>query len=89
MLKSHFNLQPQDEEEAVKEEEPEPEAIVEEEKVIEIIPLRILQKSEVSVRLSLLGKTAEGDGSVKMFCIHSQLRKLYMYHLFEQKYYNL
>ncbi|XP_075969239.1 leucine-rich repeat-containing protein 23-like [Anticarsia gemmatalis] len=62
MLKSHFNLQGGGEEEE--------EAVVKPEEEAEVVDItnfvdeesRCLNKSEVSVRLSFLGKTAEGDG---------------------------
>lgn len=63
MLKSHFNLARDDAEEHNLEEErieQVGEAVAEEEKVVYVE--RILNKSEISVRLSLIGKTAEGDG---------------------------
>lgn len=63
MLKSHFNLARDDAEEQRLEEEHvehQGEAIVEEEKIV--YPERKLSKSEISIRLSLLGKTGEGDG---------------------------
>ncbi|XP_059060683.1 leucine-rich repeat-containing protein 23-like isoform X1 [Achroia grisella] len=61
MLKSHFNLRPDDsgEQEETVEEEQASEA-AEEEKVVH--PVRKLNRFEVCGRLSLLGKTAEGDG---------------------------
>ncbi|CAG9585747.1 unnamed protein product [Danaus chrysippus] len=77
MLKSHFNLQQDNEKEA--EETPdrkkneEIELLAEEleheqleedtgKEIIPSFPERILKRSEISIRLSLLGKTAEGDG---------------------------
>lgn len=58
MLKSHFNLV-KDSDEPKPEEEHEIEvASVEEEE----LPDRLLSKSEISVRLSMLGKTSYGDG---------------------------
>lgn len=66
MLKSHFNLKKEDEEIEPEEESAVPESNVnvdEEKIVVELLSdERILKKSEVSVRLSWLGKTAEGDG---------------------------
>ncbi|KAM3961792.1 leucine-rich repeat-containing protein 23 [Aphomia sociella] len=50
----------QDKQEDVVVEEQISEAVTEEEKIV--YPVRKLNKSEVSVRLSMLGKTAEGDG---------------------------
>ncbi|XP_031768401.2 leucine-rich repeat-containing protein 23-like [Galleria mellonella] len=65
MLKSHFNLQKDDEEEQEETmaEEPssEMEMVVVKEKNIEY-KVRKLDKFEVISRLSMLGKTAEGDG---------------------------
>lgn len=63
MLRSHFNLQrPEEEEQNLEEEHTEQitEAVVEEE--TNAHPERKLHKSEVSIRLSMLGKTANGDG---------------------------
>lgn len=64
MLKSHFNLKKDEAEEIEPEEEThkDEEPPVEEEKIVEEADERVLQKSEVSLRLSWLGKTAEGDG---------------------------
>ncbi|XP_030035386.1 leucine-rich repeat-containing protein 23-like [Manduca sexta] len=62
MLKSHFDLRRDDVEEGEveAEEHAPPETVPEEEKIS--YPERKLNKSEVSIRLSMLGKTAEGDG---------------------------
>lgn len=82
MLKSHFNLQKDETEEAESEEEPVTEANVEEEKmVIDISDERILKKSEVSIRLSWLGKTAEGDGWAENFFLLGLYAK-YIYNTF-------
>lgn len=76
MLKSRFNLaQSQTEGDAVDEHLPDDvadehrdeehvggEGIIEEEEKKIVFPPRILKRAEVSIRLSLLGKTAEGDG---------------------------
>lgn len=63
MLKSHFNLK-YDEEEQLKEEEQdqidETQEIPAEE--IEVFEQRILNRSEISVRLSFLGLNAAGEG---------------------------
>lgn len=67
MLKSHFNLARNEEEnEHFEEEHPGEhgehggEAITEEEK--KVYPVMKLSKSVISVHLSFLGKTADGDG---------------------------
>lgn len=70
MLKSHFNLQENEDkvtaEPTVEESlhiEQLGEALAEEHVEVQpTFPERRLNRSEVSVRLSLLGKTAEGDG---------------------------
>lgn len=62
MLKSHFNLKKDEAEEIEPEEEHIPETSVEEEKLVDVAEERVLQKSEISIRLSWLGKVAEGDG---------------------------
>lgn len=62
MLKSHFNLKKDEAEQIEPEEEPIREAALLEEEKTEVSEERVLKKSEVSVRLSWLGKTAEGDG---------------------------
>ncbi|XP_047021010.1 leucine-rich repeat-containing protein 23-like [Helicoverpa zea] len=63
MLKSHFNIA-HTETEVVEEEQEQEVDVVEETE----IPERSLNKSEISVRLSLLGKTAEGDGYTYLKC---------------------
>lgn len=62
MLKSHFNLKKDEAEEIEPEEEQPTEIVAEEEKIVEVFEERVLKKSEISIRLSWLGKTAEGDG---------------------------
>lgn len=69
MLKSHLALHKNDteeeeEEENVKKVEEEEESVAVEHEPIIIVDSekRYLKKSEVSVRLSFLGKTADGDG---------------------------
>ncbi|XP_022819294.1 leucine-rich repeat-containing protein 23-like [Spodoptera litura] len=64
MLKSHFNLVGTDSES----EEEVIEAEVIEESVEEELPPRLLQRSEVCTRLSMLGKTASGDGYTFLKC---------------------
>ncbi|KOB70007.1 putative axonemal leucine-rich repeat protein [Operophtera brumata] len=63
MLKSHFDISKGDDVEEIIEEqtkEENGEDVLEEEKKVYLI--RKLSKSDISVRLSLLGKTADGDG---------------------------
>lgn len=63
MLKSRFNLaQPGEEasEHAVSEEMEQ--MVVEEEEKKIVYPVKVLNRAQVGLRLSLLGKTAEGDG---------------------------
>ncbi|CAG4907837.1 unnamed protein product [Colias eurytheme] len=69
MLKSHFNLQRDDNEEEIEivpeeqtyHEHVGEEAVPDEEPIIRA-PERVLSRSEISIRLSVLGKTAAGDG---------------------------
>lgn len=63
MLKSKFRLQgPQEEEEEEEEEQMPEKASTIEQPGEEGPPTRNLARSEIAVRLSMLGKTANGDG---------------------------
>ncbi|CAH2086785.1 unnamed protein product [Euphydryas editha] len=78
MLKSHYKLQTDQEEQETEEHlhleqigEALPEEIIEE---VPTFPERKLNRSEISVRLSLLGKTAEGDGYTYLKAVCSGMK---------------
>ncbi|XP_038215236.1 leucine-rich repeat-containing protein 23-like [Zerene cesonia] len=85
MLKSHFNLQRDDNEEEIEivpEEHAYHEHVGEEagpdEEPIIRPPERVLNRSEISIRLSVLGKTAAGDGYtyLKATCTNMNLTEI-------------
>ncbi|XP_045491175.1 leucine-rich repeat-containing protein 23-like [Colias croceus] len=85
MLKSHFNLQRDDNEEEIEivpeeqtyHEHVGEEAVPDEEPIIRA-PERVLSRSEISIRLSVLGKTAAGDGYtyLKATCTNMNLTEI-------------